>query len=41
MAESKNIKKAIILNGSAKREESTTLSVTRAFVKGLCSGDDI
>lgn len=37
MATDMNIKKAVILNGSAKKEESTTLSVTQAFVKGLCS----
>lgn len=34
----KNIKRAIVINGSPKKENSTTLRVTRAFVNGLCDG---
>ena len=33
-------KKILILNGSAKKEKSTTMDVTRAFVKGMTSDGD-
>ena len=37
----KNIKKAIILNGSPKKENSATLQVAHAFVNGLCENTPI